>query len=210
MTETLVVPRAPFDMEEPWSTPRGCAPIRLRRAGDAAAPRLSTSVAAWYDEDYLTFLFSATDDHIRSTYHKRDEPLYEQDVVEVFLAPDGLTRYFEIEVSPNGTVFDARIDSPEGRRATMHADVDWTCEGIVVAVRKVTESSGVITVDTTVRVPFFALERSMPGDGETWRANFFRIDRHPDHEDEFSAWQPTLKSPADFHVPRVFGTLRFA
>lgn len=209
MSETLVVPRAAFDIEDPWATPRECSPVRLRRATDAAAPRLATSVAVWFDDHYLTFLFSGTDDHIRATFHQRDAPLYEQDAVEVFLAPDGRGRYFEIEVSPNGTIFDAVIDSPDGVRETMRADRAWTCEGLIVAVRKVTESSGVMSIDTTLRIPFAALERSTPEGGETWRGNFFRIDRHPEHGDEFSAWQPTMKKPADFHVVGAFGVLRF-
>ncbi len=209
MTETLVVPRASFDMEEPWSTPRGCAPVRLRRATDAAAPRLATSVAAWHDDRSVTFLFSGSDDHIYATYHHRDDPLYEQDVVEVFFAPEALTRYYELEVSPHGTIFDAIIDSPDGVRATMHADKAWTCAGLVVAVRKVIESSGVMTFDTLIRVPFASIGRSVPADGEVWRANFFRIDRHNELGDEYSAWQPTMKEPADFHVAAAFGTLRF-
>lgn len=209
MSETLVVPRAAFDMDDPWATPVECLPVRLRRVTDAAAPRLATSVAAWYDDDYLTVLCSGTDDHIRATYHVHDDPLYEQDVVELFLAPDGLQRYFEIEVSPHGVIFDAAIDSPAGTRDGMITDVTWTCEGLFVALRKVVESSGVMSIDTVIRVPFFALERATPGDGETWRANFFRIDRHPEHGDEFSAWQPTMRNPPDFHVAAAFGTLRF-
>jgi hypothetical protein len=210
MTETLAVPCAPFDMEEPWSTPRGCAPVRLRRATDAAAPRLATSVAAWHDDEAVTFLFSGSDDHILATYHHRDDPLYEQDVVEVFFAPETATRYYELEVSPHGTIFDAVIDSPDGIRATMHADKAWTCAGLVVAVRKVIESGGEMSFDTLIRVPFASIGRATPADGEVWRANFFRIDRHPDRGDEYSAWQPTLKEPADFHVAAAFGMLRFA
>ncbi len=210
MSETLTVPRAAFDMDDPWATPVECLPVRLRRVTDAAAPRLATSVAAWYDDDYLTVLYSGTDDHIRATYHVHDDPLYEQDVVEIFLAPDGLQRYFEIEVSPHGVIFDAAIASPAGTRDGMVADVTWTCEGLFVALRKVVESSGVMSIDTVVRIPFFALERATPGEGETWRANFFRIDRHPEQGDEFSAWQPTMRNPPDFHVAPAFGTLRFA
>lgn len=210
MSETLVVPRAAFEMDDLWATPVECSPVRLRRATDAAAPRLATSVAAWYDDDYLTLLYSTSDDHIRATYHDHDDPLYEQDVLEVFLAPDGLRRYFEIEVSPHGIVFDAAIESPGGTREGMRTDRGWTCEGLFVALRKVVESGGGISIDTVVRVPFFALERATPGDGELWRGNFFRIDRHPEHGDEFSAWQPTMKDPADFHVAASFGILRFA
>jgi hypothetical protein len=210
MSEILVVPRAGFDMDDPWATPQGCSPVRLRRATDAAAPRLATSVAAWYDDRYLTVLYSATDDHIRATFHEHDDPLYEQDVVEVFLAPDGLQRYFEIEVSPHGVVFDAAIESPAGTRDGMRADRSWTCEGLFVALRKVNESSGTMSVDTVLRIPFSAVGRATPKNGETWRGNFFRIDRHPEHGDEYSAWQPTMMQPADFHVAAVFGTLRFA
>jgi hypothetical protein len=207
--ETLLVPRAELDMEEPWATPAACTPVRLRRATDAAAPRLATSLAVWFDDDYLTVLFSASDDHVNATLMEHDAPLYEQDVVEIFLAPEAPTRYFEIEVSPRGTVFDARIDSPDGMRATMRVDRSWTCEGLVAAVRRVTESNGATSIDTVVRIPFFALERSVPGSGETWRGNFFRIDRHPQRGDEFSAWQPTWKVPADFHVVAAFGALKF-
>jgi hypothetical protein len=209
MSETLIVPRAELDMEAPWATPSGCTPVRLRCAADAAAPRLATSLAAWFDDDYLTVLFSASDDYVDATLMEHDAPLYEQDVVEIFLAPDAPSRYFEIEISPRGTVFDARIDSPDGVRETMRVDRDWTCEGLIAAVRCVTESDGSMTIDTVVRIPFFALERSTPGDGEIWRGNFFRIDRHPQQADELSAWQPTWKVPADFHVVAAFGALKF-
>jgi len=207
--ETLVAVRAPFDMEEPWSAPAGCSPVRLRRATDGAPPRLSTSVAVWFDDEQLSILFSAADDHVEATHTSHDAPLYEQDVVEIFAAPESLQHYFELEVSPRGTLFDARIESPDGDRKTMHVDRDWTCASLFAAIRRVAESDGATTIDTLVRIPFSSLGRSAPGDGETWRMNFFRIDRHPDLGDEFSAWQPTLKNPADFHVPAAFGTVRF-
>jgi Carbohydrate-binding family 9 len=209
MHDLLVVLRAPFDAEEPWSAPKGCAPVRLRRATDGATPRLTTSVTAWFDDRYLTFLFCAADDHVLATQFEHDAPLYEEDVVEMFLAPEGGAVYFELEVSPRGTLFDARIESPAGVREGMRVDRGWRAEGMWAAVRTLTESSGATTTDIVVRIPFAALGRSTPGHGETWRGNFFRIDRHP-QGDEFSAWQPTMKDPPDFHVVAAFGRLRFA
>ena len=209
MHDLLVIPRAPFDAEEPWSAPEGCTPVRLRRAGDGATPRLATSVTVWFDDEYLTILFCAADDHVLATHLEHDAPLYEQDVVEMFLAPVDPNTYFELEVSPRGTLFDARIESPAGVREGMRADRSWTCEGMWAAVRRLTESDGSMTIDTVVRIPFSGLDRSTPKDGETWRGNFFRIDRHP-HGDEYTAWLPTMKEPADFHVTAVFGRLRFA
>lgn len=207
--ETLVVPRGAFDMEDPWTAPSACVPTRLRRSTDGAPPRLATSVCAWFDEEHLNVLFSAGDDHVEATHLAHDAPLYEEDVVEVFLAPDELTLYFELEVSPRGTIFDARIESPDGDRTTMQVDRGWTCDGLIATVRRVTEPNGASTVDTLLRIPFSSLGRRAPADGETWRANFFRIDRHDTHGDEFSAWQATMKNPADFHVPAAFGVLRF-
>lgn len=207
--ETIVVPRGDFEMDDPWTAPAACTPVRLRRATDAAPPRLATIVAVWFDDRHLNILFTTADDHVQATHLVHDAPLYEEDVVEVFLAPDDLTRYFELEVNPRGTIFDALIESPDGTRATMRVDRDWTCEGLITPVRTVTESNGCVTIDALIRIPFASLGRETPRDGETWRANFFRIDRHPRHGDELSAWQPTMKTPPDFHVPAAFGVLQF-
>lgn len=209
-SDTLSVPRAAFSIEDPWAFPSACHHVRMRRATDGAAPRLSTSFAAYYDSVFLTMLYSGADDHVVATHLEHDAPLYEEDVVEAFLAPATPTEYFELEISPRGTVFDARIESPDGVRQTMRADRGWTCDGLFAAVRKVVESDGSMSVDTVMRVPFSSLDRNAPAEGEVWRANFFRIDRHPKRGDEFSAWQPTMRTPADFHVVGAFGTIRFA
>lgn len=209
MPEILAVPRAPFDGEEPWSAPARCTPVPLRRATDGAGPRLATTVTAWFDDEYLTVLFSATDDHLQATLYEHDASLYEEDVVEVFLGTGDLTRYFELEANPRGTTFDALIESPNGVREGLRADRAWTCDGLWAAVKIDMVSGGAMTVDIVLRIPFAGLGRQAPIEGETWRANFFRIDRHPREGDEYSAWQPTMKDPADFHVAAAFGTIRF-
>jgi hypothetical protein len=207
--ETLDVPRAPFDLEDPWSAPPAARAVRLRDSVNGATTRLATNVAAWYDAQCLSILFTFDDDHIVANHFRHDAPLYEEDVVEAFLAPESLTDYFELEVSPRGTTFDSRITSPDGVRETMGADRGWTCNDLVAPVKILTEPGGAISGDILMRIPFASLGRSTPAAGETWRANFFRIDRHPERGDEYSAWQPTLRDPADFHVAAAFGTLRF-
>ena len=207
--DSLAVPRAEFSIEDPWAFPPVCQPVRMRRATDGATPRLATSFAAYRDDAFLTLLYSGADDHVVATHLDHDAPLYEEDVVEAFLAPRPADSYYEIEVSPRGTTFDARIESPDGVRKTMRADRAWTCSGLFAAVRKIVESDGSMSLDTVIRVPFPCLEVAPPREGEVWRANFFRIDRHPRRGDEFSAWQPTLRTPPDFHVVAAFGSLRF-
>lgn len=203
VVDTLVVPRAELSLEEPWSAPDGCTPIALRRAGDGAAPRLATTLALYHDGDCLVALFNGADDGVVASYQNHDDPLWKEDVVELFLSPERLTRYFEIEVSPLGTTFDAAIDTPDLDRRTMQTDLGWTCEGLFAAVRTTPS-----TLDVVVRIPFASLGTT-PRAGDEWRANFYRIDRSA-HGDDYSAWQPTMKTPPDFHVPGTFGLLRFA
>jgi hypothetical protein len=166
-------------------------------------------VSAYYDDRYLNVVFSCADDHIEATMLERDAPLYEEDVVEVFLAPASLSEYFEIEVSPMATIFDARIHSPDGVRDTMTADSKWDCSGLLAGVRRVVEAGGTVSIDTAIRIPFLGLGRSVPAGGEVWRANFFRVDRHPSAGDEYTSWRPTMKHPPDFHVTAAFGSLVF-
>jgi hypothetical protein len=208
-SDTLVVVRGEFSMEDPWALPPGCESVRLRRATDGAAPRLATMVATYFDAESLTVVFSGADDHIVATLFGHDDPLYEEDVVEVFLAPRDVSEYFELEVSPVATVFDARIESPHGVRETMRADISWDCDGVVAGVRKIIETGTSMTVDTVIRIPFASIGSGTPKAGDSWRGNFFRIDRHPGEGDEYSAWRPTLQRPPDFHVTEVFGRLRF-
>lgn len=201
---TLLVRRARFSIEEPWSLPPDCERVAMRKSTDGTIPHLPTTVALYADDSCLNVLFHAIDDGIVATYLGHDEPLYEEDVVEVFLAPGNPTRYYEIEANPLGTTFDARVESPDGVRATMRIDLRWECEGLFVAIRKV---PGLI--ETLIRIPFASLGVPRPAAGDEWLGNFFRIDRNPSNRDEYSAWRPTLKNPADFHVVAAFGRMGF-
>ena len=68
--------------------------------------------------DVLCVRFDGRDDGVVATHTRRDAPLWEEDVFEVFLAPgdDSPRLYYEFEVNPLGTLFDARVESPDLRR----------------------------------------------------------------------------------------------
>jgi hypothetical protein len=146
----------------------------------------------------LLVRFDGRDAGVVATHTKRDAPLWQEDVFEVFLTAHEPPRvYYEIEVSPRGTLFDARVLSPDGRRATMTIDTSWDAAGLRARV-------GVRERHWWARlsIPLAAIEAS--GAGQL-RGNFYRIDRGA--PDEHSAWSPTFADPADFHVPARFGTL---
>jgi hypothetical protein len=208
MFETLRVPFAEAVFEDLWSLPEGVEAAVLCRATDGHVPRLATRCAAYRDGERLYVHFRGEDDSVRASHVDRDAPLYEEDAVEIFLAPESLTTYFEIEVNPLGTLFDARVDSPDGDRATMRVDRGWNCEGLWAASRRLWTDGSRSEFVTLVSIPLGCISADPPKSGDRWRANFCRIDRSA-AGDEFSAWQPTLRTPPDFHVPAAFGGLEF-
>lgn len=164
-----------------------------------ATTRVSTKVQACRDSEALYVRFECEDDHVVSDYTKRDEPLYKQDVVEVFLDEEGTgRRYLELEVSPHNVVFDALIKNEEGR---VHAYAEWDAAGMETSV-DVQDDKRVYVI----KLPFVHFA-SMPEAGTAWRVNFYRIDESPEGQREFQAWSPT--GAVNYHLPAHFGTLLF-
>jgi len=205
----IEVPRLEPIPYEPWEVPEGATTVSLREATRGGATRLATKATLFHDGTSLHVLFSMDDEGAAiGSMLGRDDPIWREDVVEVFLAPHDPTEYFELEVSPIGTLFDARVESPEGHRDTMRADTGWDCDGLIALVRRQRSGTGPWRVDTLVSIPFGGLGTT-PRAGDVWHGNLFRIDRSK-AGDEYSAWIPTLVTPADFHVPSSFGRFRFA
>ena len=146
----------------------------------------------------LLVRFDGRDRGVVATLTRRDDPLWKEDVFEVFLSPaDPPAVYYEFEVNPLGALFDARIESPDVRRETMRVDVSWNCPGLSARVR---QREGLWSA--VLKIP---LAPMAPDGAHTWRANFYRIDRG--EPDEYSAWSPTRADPPDFHCPDKFGSL---
>jgi hypothetical protein len=177
----------------------GLPPRLLVRSGDGAPPRLRTSVRVGTRDGDLLVRFDGRDRGAVATLRERDGPLWKEDVFEVFLSPQAIpTLYYEFEVNPLGALFDARVESPEGRRETMRVEVAWNCPGLSARVERRTDRWSAV-----LRIPLRPLAEHAV---DSWRANFFRIDRGS--PDEYSAWSPTGADPPDFHRPAKFGWLR--
>jgi bifunctional DNA-binding transcriptional regulator/antitoxin component of YhaV-PrlF toxin-antitoxin module len=196
--------------EAAWSR---AEPVHLTLSEDDGEPRLATEVRISWDERALYVAFSCKDTDIWGTLTERDQPIYNEEVVEVFLCPTGdLRHYFEFEVSPRNVLFDAKVFSPEGDRRSMLLDREWDAPDLQSAVRVAGTLDRRDDVDlgwiAEIAISFADLglpHPPMPGD--RWRANFYRIERG--EVEEYTAWSPTLRIPADFHVPDRFGTLEF-
>jgi hypothetical protein len=190
----------------------GGAALTLDRflLADGTGPaRQQTAVRLHATRSALTAAFECHDTDPWGSLTRRDDPLYSEECVEVFLAPGGLdpVDYFEFEVNPLGALFDARIHNPTGRRESLVANIQWNAPGAVWEAARAPEAG---YWRASLTLPWADLGFPDPAAlPPTWRVNFYRIDRPRDGAPaEFSCWSPTLESPANFHVPARFGTLR--
>lgn len=196
--------------EKTWLTSQ---PVKLVLATTGEPVARMTTVRMCWDDRNLYIGFECEDADIWGTVLNRDDPVFMEEVVEVFLAPGcDLAHYYEVNVSPRNTVFDAFIVNPDGWNPGEGTDFGWNCEGIRTAVLVDGTLDDRTDIDrgwsVEIAIPFSGLGRPTPRPGERWRINLFRIDLSPEPA-EFQAWSPTLVVPERFHVSRRFGTLFF-
>jgi hypothetical protein len=206
----VLLPRAPASWDRnadlaawDWDNVPSLPPFTL---ADGSGPALQqTCVRVCHADTALCVRFDCHDCNIWGTYTQRDDSIFDEEVVEVFISSGAKTPqiYYEFEVSPNGVLLDARIANPGLRHADIQVDRSWDCAGLRwQAVRD--DQAG--RWWAALVIPW-----SSVGPANTpapyWRANFYRIERPHDAEPEFSCWSPTMSDPADFHKPAYFGVL---
>lgn len=175
-----------------------------------------TTARLLYSAQYLYIGFACEDNFVWGSLTERDDPIFTEECVEAFICPSGKMRqYYEINVSPLNTVFDAFIlngREPAGERR-MTSFVDYTCEGMVTQVH-IDGQLGVPGArgwSVEYALPFLSLignDHLIPEPGDEWRLNLYRIDSLRRNELDFAAWATV--GIIDFHLPEHFGTLRFA
>jgi hypothetical protein len=162
----------------------------------------NTQVQSCWDADGLYIRFTCQDRHVAATLLGRDEPLYEEDVVEVFIDESGDgSRYLEFEVNPNNALFDARIAND--LNGTIQIDSDWDAQGIRTSV---TPGQGRDLFVYDIFIPHVNFGRP-PTPGTEWRVNLYRIDEDRQGIRHYLAWSPTGR--LNFHLPAFFGRWTF-
>jgi hypothetical protein len=199
--------------EQAWQKAARVSP--LSRNDTMQPARVSTEVRIWHDADALYLGWTCEDHDIQATFTQRDSRFWEQEVVEFFVTPGPLDRYFELQWNPLGGTFDAIISNKlgaDGRSQEFKGDWSYTAANMTFAVK----ADGTVqdsndrderwTVET--RIPFADLKVGMPKSGDVWRGNFYRFNRDRDQDAEQLSWSPTIWP--GFHQPARFGYLRFA
>lgn len=176
-----------------------------------------TSFRACWDPLALHVRFDAEDDDPWHTMATRDDHIWEEEVVEIFLDADGSGRnYAELEISPANVVCDLRVATPWPALTSL---TEWDWEGLTTSVTSRTGDQHTGWV-ATARLPWTGL-RSLypsgtvglpPSAGQGWRFNVFRIKRpggpgRPQDGAVLAAW--SKPAGPSFHDPAAFRPLTF-
>ena len=174
-------------------------------------PAYETYAQVAYDDTYLYVAFSCNDQDIHSSFSKRDEHLWEEEAVEVFIdTDDELNNYVELEVSPKNILYDSYIVDP------VKIDVPETLKYNLKDIKTAVKVNGTVnsrkdqdqnwTVE--MAIPFAEIAADFSPDQlplANWKINFYRINRDASPL-KYLSWRPTQGS---FHQPFKFGQLIF-
>jgi DNA-binding beta-propeller fold protein YncE len=175
--------------------------------------REQTLARMLWDDEFLYVSYACQDAHISAVNTEHDSPVYKDDCVELFTAPnpDRPFDYFNIEMNVNRAILDRH--HPDGLGKTVP---NWNSSGILIA----TAVDGTLNNDTDkdrgwvleVAIPFANFShvtgRPHPSDGDVWHLNLNRLGGETNPQ--YSQWSPgTTESPA-FHAPDTFGRVKFS
>ncbi|MGH1346172.1 MAG: carbohydrate-binding family 9-like protein [Nannocystales bacterium] len=159
-------------------------PSRLGATREDAPDWGPTEVAFAWDQAHLYVGAWLPDRDLRGTYTERDDPIWKQEVFELFVfGDDRRADYLELQVSPRGVQFDARFEryrkgdeawngnfaAPVSVRGTVEVPEDrdegWTTEFAVPwsDICRHTEVECPVAAGMSLRVNAFRLERPRKG-----------------------------------------------
>jgi hypothetical protein len=188
----------------------------------AAVPQKTEAKLLW-DKKFLYVGIENEDSDVWAKLDKRDDKLWTEEADEIMIDADGNGRtYIELQVAPNGNLFDTYLPERRKYEDTINAsmkpfswnsktvakvrvdgtlnkredqDKGWTAELAIPLedVKGMDDKSGVV-------LP--------PAPGHVWRINMYRMDVPQGKPQQASGWSPPMVG--DFHALDRFGELVFA
>jgi len=180
-------------------------PIKLVDTVTGKPPKQKTEGRLAWDSERLYAWFSCDDIQPFATLTGHDDPLYTEDVVELFIDPFGYgSLYYELEVNPLNARFDALIindiAAPGRRGKRFQGFTGWNPESFQSRTR-----TSQVGWEAYIAIDFadlFLSPHIPPRAGDAWRGNLLRCDVLAGVP-EYCAWSPT--GIADFHNSTCFG-----
>ena len=184
----------------------------LTRSFDGGPITRKTTFRVLYDDAFLYVAFRADDPDVWGSLKNKDDSIYNEDVVEVFLDADadGKT-YNELEVSPHNVNFDASFVT---RRSDLPAAMKWE-SGMKSAVfikgtlDDDSDTDEYWTVELQVPLAnLTSVPHVPPQKGDRWRFNAYRLD-HLSRRTNIEGQSFSPLFIGDFHALPRFAWLLF-
>lgn len=204
-----------------WQEAETAEIAEFRPEGGPHRPR--TEVRLLYDDTCIYGIFRVEDRYVRCVQRGYGAPVYKDSCVEIFLQPwqpgqPGAAGYFNFEFSCCGALLASFIKDPERtaggfKEFTRLTEEELRSVGIYHSLPTEVEPevAGTVTWFLEFSIPLSLLERYAGPfgalGGRRWRANFYKCGDATSHP-HWASWTPL--DERNFHLPRCFGTLRFA
>jgi hypothetical protein len=189
--------------ESTWALASRAGEIR-RIDEPTRRPSFPSEVTLAWDAKGLYVAFACTDATPSPRLRKRDDPLWDDEAIQVLLDPDGAGRnYVELAVNAENVIADRMIPDAS---SIAKADIAWNMTGVKTAVGR--HRAGWVV---EIAIPWSALAAAgvtgPPKPGEQWRAALYRVKRLTDGL-ERTAWSAP-RADRGVHDTDRFGHLLF-
>jgi len=197
-------------------------------------PELKTQFKMLWDNDNLYFFFKMEEPHVWAKLKNRDDIIYHDDDIEIFIDPDGDGHnYYELEWNAFNTLWDLILLRPYRTDKKPKVLFNWNVHDIQSATHVEGTINNPSDIDQywTIEIAIgwsalkeFASPTSIPKDGDQWRINFSRVDWTMTREnntytkaldadgnklaEDNWVWSPT--GYINMHMPEQWGYVQFS
>jgi hypothetical protein len=197
-----------------WATAASTGALVNTMTGQpAGADDARASVRVLWDDQFLYLGWEVQDDNLVETGTTRDAHYWESDTVEALIDPNGDGRdYYEIQVSPGGHTFDSQQPAPPS--GGNFGRMEWN-PNMRISVTRAGTLGNPADDDTgytvEMAIPWSDINagaaHTPPTPGDTWRVNFFVMDKTKQGGQRAAAWSAPLAG--SFHTIPRFGRITF-
>jgi hypothetical protein len=174
-------------------------------------PRQATRARLLWDDNYLYLAYDVDDIDITAQYLNRDEPVYQDDAVEIFInpRPNQTSLYFGLEMNAREVIYDYALYA-DARIFVKQYDMQGllleTNHRGTMNVRDDTDTGW--TLEVAIPWSNFDSMARRPSPGQSWKGQLNRWDGVQPNR-RMSIWSDPLQTRAEPHIPARFGDFVF-
>ncbi|MFB9864403.1 carbohydrate-binding family 9-like protein [Rufibacter immobilis] len=167
-----------------------------------AKPEVTFSVG--HSTDCLYLKYYVEEEQVQARYRRTNEPVYKDSCVELFIAFNNESSYYNLEFNCLGTYLVGFGEDRQNRRLLPGS----TAEKIKVWSTLSVRTNALWQLTIAIPAEVFCAHRLLSFEGVLAKGNFHKCgDELPNPH--YLTWNPVAAPQPDFHRPECFGDFRF-